>query len=134
MAKAKIGLYVLLFSCFFQPVVGGVQASEYTPLMQWTEEQYGTTVSKFDEEHKNLFRFVNQLHRSIVESRERSIVKHNLDALVSYVVEHFRSEEEMMQSKGFEGYEAHKRSHDKFVETCVNLQEQFAGKYSKTGT
>lgn len=126
MVRAKRWFCFFLLFCFFQPVFGGVQANEYTPLMQWTEEQYGTTVPKFDEEHKNLFRFVNQLHRSIVESKDRSIVKHNLDALVSYVVEHFLSEEEMMQSKGFEGYEAHKRSHDKFVETCANLQEQFA--------
>ncbi|WP_211827200.1 bacteriohemerythrin [Kistimonas asteriae] len=126
MVKAKAWFCFFLFSSFFHPVFACGQVRGYTPLMSWTEEQYGTTVPKFDEEHKNLFRFVNQLHRSIVENQERSIVKHNLDALVSYVVEHFRSEEEMMQAKGFEGYEAHKRSHDKFVETCVNLQEQFA--------
>ncbi len=126
MARAKIWFCFFLPFCFFQPASGSVQASEYAPLMQWTEEQYGTTVPKFDEEHKNLFRFVNQLHRSIVENEDRSVVQHNLDALISYVVEHFRSEEEMMQAKGFEGYDVHKRSHDKFVETCVNLQEQFA--------
>jgi len=94
------------------------------PLITWTAEQYGTKVEQFDDQHKVLFDLLNDLHDAAGGS-DRSDTGSKLDALISYVVEHFQSEEKLMQEKGYAGYEAHKAEHDKLIATCADLQSKF---------
>ena len=92
-------------------------------LITWTQEQYGTTVAKHDEEHKKLFALLNALHDSV--GQERATIGQKLDALIAYVVEHFKSEETNMQSHNYPDFAAHKAEHDKLVATCADLQKKF---------
>lgn len=97
-------------------------------LIQWTPEQFGTTVSKHDEEHKHLFNLLNTLHSS-VGAGERGSIGKALDGLIAFVAEHFSSEEANMRKANYAGLEQHLQEHDKLVATCVDLQKQFhAGK------
>lgn len=93
------------------------------PLITWTQEHYGTTVAKHDEEHKKLFAMLNDLHDSV--GQERATIGKQLDTLIAYVVEHFQSEEANMQSRHYPDFAAHKAEHDKLVATCADLQQQF---------
>lgn len=93
------------------------------PLITWTQEQYGTTVAKHDEEHKKLFAMLNDLHDSVGQGR--AAIGQKLDALIAYVVEHFKSEENNMQSHNYPDFTAHKAEHDKLVATCADLQKKF---------
>ncbi len=94
-------------------------------LITWTKEQYGTDVAVCDDEHKILFGKLNKLYDLATGGADRSAVGNQLDDLISYVAEHFATEERLMQEKKYSGYAAHKAEHDKLVGTCVDLQQKF---------
>lgn len=94
-------------------------------LITWTKEQYGTNVAVCDDEHKILFAKLNKLYDLATGNAGRSAVGAQLDDLISYVAEHFATEERLMQAKNYSGYAAHKAEHDKLVATCVDLQTKF---------
>lgn len=93
-------------------------------LIQWTPEEFGTSITKHDDEHKHLFGLLNTLHAT-VGGGERSSIGKALDGLIAYVAEHFGSEEENMRKANYPALEQHLAEHDKLVATCVGLQKQF---------
>ncbi|XSG86329.1 MAG: bacteriohemerythrin [Methylohalobius sp. ZOD2] len=93
-------------------------------LITWTAEQFGTQVGIADEQHQTLFDLLNRLDDA-VKAGDRATVGTGLDELINFVVEHFKTEEELMQQHGYPNYEAHKAEHDKLVSTCAQLQKQF---------
>jgi len=93
-------------------------------LITWTAEQYGAGVDIPDEQHKTLFDMLNALHDA-VPGNDRKVIGECLDTLINFVVEHFKTEEKMMQEKGYDGYEAHKAEHEKLISTCAEIQKSF---------
>lgn len=93
-------------------------------LITWTKEQFGTNVSKHDQEHQTLFGLLNSLHTS-VGGGDRKAIGEQLDSLVAFVAKHFASEEESMTKHGYPSVGAHKAEHDQLVATCVDLQKKF---------
>lgn len=53
------------------------------------------------------------------------MVEQNLDALVSFVVEHFATEEKYMQETEYPTYEAHKKAHDELVAQVSDIVGKF---------
>lgn len=93
-------------------------------LITWTQGQFSTSVSKHDEEHQHLFHLLNVLHER-VEDGDRNAVGAALDSLISYVGEHFASEEKDMRAAGYARFEQHKLHHGFLVHTCLELQKKF---------
>jgi hemerythrin len=93
-------------------------------LMKWTQEDYGTNVDVCDIQHQELFNRVNALNDAVGEGN-RSNVGDCLDKLIDYVVEHFQTEERLMEQRGYSGLEDHRREHDNLVTTCIDLQGKF---------
>jgi hemerythrin len=93
-------------------------------LITWTKEQFGTNVSKHDQEHQTLFDMLNALHTTVAAG-DRKVVGDKLDSLIAYVAKHFASEEESMTTHGYASVAAHKVEHEKLVATCVDLQKKF---------
>jgi hemerythrin len=96
-------------------------------LMEWTKEDYGTNVDICDQQHQELFNRVNDLNDAVT-SQDRSKIGNRLDSLIEYVVEHFQSEEKLMQQRGYAGLDDHRKEHENLVSTCVDLQEKFHAK------
>ena len=94
-------------------------------LITWTKEQYGTNVQVCDDEHKTLFGKLNKLYDLATGGADRSAIGAQLDDLISYVAEHFATEERLMKEKNYGGYAAHKAEHDNLVATCLDLQKKF---------
>ncbi len=92
--------------------------------MKWTQESYGTNVNVCDEQHQELFNRVNALNDAVSDSN-RPEIGNRLDALIEYVVEHFQTEERLMEERGYAGLQEHRREHDNLVSTCVELQGRF---------
>lgn len=92
-------------------------------LMTWTAAEFGTQINKTDDEHKKIFAMVNDLHANV--GGDRSAVGEKLDSLISFVAEHFQTEEHLMKDNGFPDYVAHKAAHDALVNTCLDLQKKF---------
>ena len=93
-------------------------------LMKWTEEQYGTTVDIFDKQHQELFDLINALNDA-VSGGNRPDIGSSLDAMIDYVVLHFKNEEKMMEERGYDGLAAHRQEHEKLISTCTDLQTKF---------
>lgn len=96
-------------------------------LMKWTQEDYGTNVGIADEQHQELFDRVNALNDAVTQ-KDRNEIGSRLDALIDYVVEHFKTEERLMAQRGYAGLDEHRREHDNLVSTCADLQVKFHAK------
>jgi hemerythrin len=96
-------------------------------LMKWTQEDYGTNVDVCDKQHQELFNRVNALNDAVGVGN-RSDVGDCLDKLIDFVVEHFQTEERLMEQRGYTGLEEHRREHDNLVNTCIDLQGKFHAK------
>ncbi|MEJ2694324.1 MAG: bacteriohemerythrin [Candidatus Thiodiazotropha sp.] len=93
-------------------------------LMKWTQEEYGTNVDICDNQHKELFDRVNALNEA-VGNGNRDDIGNRLDYLIDYVVEHFQTEERLMEQRGYPGLEQHRQEHENLVSTCADLQGRF---------
>lgn len=106
------------------------------PLEEWMikenpfefTDEYRTGIDLIDREHEELFRIVaksSQLVGSCDDSSEYDQIIDILNKLKAYTAEHFRDEEEYMESIGYEGLTAQKRAHEAFIDRLedVNLNE-----------
>lgn len=93
-------------------------------LMKWTQEDYGTNVDICDQQHQELFNRVNALNDA-VSGGNRSDVGDRLDNLIDFIVEHFQTEEGLMEQRGYAGLDEHRKEHDNLVSTCTDLQGRF---------
>ncbi len=93
-------------------------------LITWTEDQFGVGVDFADDQHKVLFDLLNTLHESAA-GNDRGKTGSDLDALIAYVVEHFKNEEIEMKERDYENYESHKALHDQLIEKCADVQTRF---------
>ncbi|HHJ39442.1 MAG: bacteriohemerythrin [Methylothermaceae bacteria B42] len=93
-------------------------------LITWTAEEFGTSISVADEQHQNIFSLLNQLDDA-VKAGDRAATGSILDELINVVVDHFKTEEDLMQQHGYPNFAAHKDAHDKLVATCADLQKKF---------
>ncbi|MEJ2591511.1 MAG: bacteriohemerythrin [Candidatus Thiodiazotropha sp.] len=93
-------------------------------LMKWTREDYGTNVEVCDDQHRELFNRVNALNDA-VSAGVRTDIGTRLDSLIDYVIEHFQSEERLMEERGYAGLDKHRLEHENLVKTCADLQGRF---------
>lgn len=94
------------------------------PLMQWTKEAYGTSVDVCDQQHQELFNRINTLNDAVSEG-QRAQIGNRLDNLIDFVVEHFQTEERLMEERSYDGLAKHREEHDNLVSTCADLQKKF---------
>lgn len=106
------------------------------PLEEWMirenpcefTDDYLVGIDLIDREHKELFHIVeraNQLVKSFDASSSYDKIMAILQELKSYTKEHFRDEEEYMESIHYEGLDAQRRAHEAFIDKLenVNLNE-----------
>lgn len=102
------------------------------PLEEWMlkenpcefTEEYLTGIDLIDREHEELFRIVgraNQLAKSYDASSSYDKIMHILKELKTYTAEHFRDEEEYMESIHYEGLAAQKRAHEAFIDKLETI-------------
>ena len=102
------------------------------PLEEWMvrenpcefTDEYLVGIELIDDEHKELFRIVeqaNQLVKAYEEASGYDKIIDILNNLKEYTKEHFADEEEYMESIHYEGLEAQKRAHDAFIEKLENI-------------
>ena len=92
-------------------------------VLEWREE-YSVGVALIDEQHRNLFRMINELIDVInaVPTTER--IAPILKGLIEYKQKHFATEEGYFHQFNFEGAEEHIAEHRKFNETLEQLKKK----------
>jgi len=83
-------------------------------------------VERIDNQHKEIFRRVNEFMDAINQGNGPLRVTEVLNYLNSYTLTHFRDEEEIMEKTHYLCYDFHKREHEKFCKDILKLQEQIA--------
>ena len=87
-------------------------------------EEYMTGIPLVDAEHRELFRLVGQANEMVrlgIDESDFDQIKKILEGLKTYSEEHFRDEEEYMESIQYAGLEAQKRAHCAFMNKLQEL-------------
>ncbi len=92
--------------------------------MQW-EAKMATGIAKVDAQHKELIRQVNELLDAMREGKGRRIIGDVLAFLGKYAVEHFATEEALMQRHGYPGYAEHRAIHEAFKKDFGALAAEY---------
>lgn len=92
--------------------------------LTWSEE-LAVDNTLIDNDHKKIIEMVDRLHAVMNEGKGKDVLDKVLRNLVHYTQEHFRREEELMRSIGFDGYLQHKAEHEKLLKQVVELQQKF---------
>ena len=78
-----------------------------------------------DQEHEVLISYINLLQKAIENEASGNIIEKVLSGLVEYTKTHFFVEEEMMLAYGYSEYDIHKKAHEGFKKTAVDLLGKF---------
>jgi hemerythrin-like metal-binding protein len=96
--------------------------------MEWSRK-YTIGIEKIDEQHRQLFEMINELHDSM-ESKDIHTPKKILIELMEYTLNHFQTEEKYFKIFQYSDAEPHITQH---VEFEAKVKE-FLNRYQKDGT
>ena len=97
---------------------------ETTALIPWTSK-LSLGIDKIDEQHKELVRLINRLHRAMKVKEGSSQASDILDKLAEYTIYHFTFEEQLFDKYGYPQSDEHKEYHRKLVDSVVSFQKDF---------
>jgi hemerythrin len=83
-----------------------------------------TGIDEIDRQHRELFERIATLLQAARERRGRQEVVRTLEFLGSYAVDHFASEERMMEAEGYPKLEGHRAEHRQFVKELEVLRHE----------
>lgn len=118
-------LLAYLVKWLYRHIIGSdLMIGKMVSLDEWKKssyaftDQYMTGIELIDEEHKFLFRIINEVHEVIsndlMPDKYDEIVR-LLEDLRTYTKVHFKDEEEYMESIQYQGLAAQKVAHETFV-------------------
>jgi hemerythrin len=96
----------------------------YVMAIEWTDD-LAVGIELIDNQHKDLFKAVNDLTEAMWDGRGREQAQKVLEFLAQYVILHFGAEESLMVQKNYPRYTGHKHLHDKFVEDFIQFKAKF---------
>ena len=114
----------------YRHIIGSdLMIGKMKPLDEWKKasctftDEYLTGIEIIDEEHKELFRIIEEVHEVIADDArgdKYDEITGLLEELRNYTKSHFKDEEEYMESIRYEGLEAQRVAHELF---CNRLDE-----------
>jgi methyl-accepting chemotaxis protein len=81
-------------------------------------------VPKIDEQHKRLFATANDFIDAIEQGMGKHKLKKMFDFMIQYTATHFSDEEEVQKQYNYPDYENHRRIHEKFKKTVLELARE----------
>lgn len=131
-ALEELSLYMVRW--LYHHIIGSdLMIGKLQPLEEWMvlenpcefTDAYLTGIQLVDDEHRELFRIINDINKIV---RDYSVAD-QYDALqvifarlIDYTEEHFRDEEEYMESIRYEGLAVERRAHEGFVNKLKSIQ------------
>lgn len=83
-----------------------------------------TGVDIIDRDHRKLVDMLNRLHAAMSEGHAKEVLGGLLDDLVSYTVQHFAHEEQMMKQIGYKAAAAHINEHKKLIAEVTEFKRK----------
>lgn len=92
--------------------------------IQWTPN-LAVGIEQIDNQHKELYRCVNQLLDACNQGKGRQVLGEAVDFLERYVITHFRDEEALMQRFAYPKYNEQKTAHNLFINKIAEIKKTF---------
>lgn len=92
------------------------------------ESDYNTGNPIIDEQHQQVFNYINQLNLVLKSSNDEDELLEILKGLKDYSVNHFKIEEEEMKKANFPKLEAHIDEHQIFIDRLSKLTADMENK------
>lgn len=83
-------------------------------------------IEEIDNQHKELFRQINELIHACHQGRGGEAVGEVLSFLDSYIRLHFRTEENLMLKYEFPEFQAHRLQHQEFMANLAEVRRRFS--------
>ncbi|MDI6816180.1 MAG: bacteriohemerythrin [Actinomycetota bacterium] len=93
-------------------------------IAQWNDS-LATGVDKVDTQHKEIIRMINESHEALSQGKGRVHVEKAIGFLSSYVVDHFKGEEELMAKHDYPARADHVRQHEAFLKDFTRLVSEY---------
>lgn len=93
--------------------------------IQWSDV-FSVNIKLIDEQHKQLFRIINDLHSAWKENRPSEAIGNIFSGLVEYTDKHFKQEEELFDRYGYPETPSHMEAHRALVGKAVEIKDKFA--------
>lgn len=90
----------------------------------WSSE-YATGIDVIDEQHKQIFVFINKLSAAGTAGSSRDELKTIIDGLIDYTMMHFEFEEKLQEKAGYPFLVAHKSVHKMFKKRIDQFVDRF---------
>ena len=108
-------------------------ASEPDDLIKWDEDRMATGVESIDEQHQELIKMINGLHRACLAGAGKEELKRMMGFLAAYVQTHFAHEEGLMAEHRCPSMGANKAAHAQFLQKFGKLNADFEAHGPTTG-
>jgi len=98
-----------------------------TNLVTWSAT-YSVGIKLIDDQHKELFNLVNDMYNHVNnddEKAERAYFQSVIKQVLGCVKIHFATEEIIMKKTKFQGYAGHKKVHDSFILSVLDIVKKF---------
>jgi len=88
--------------------------------MKW-DQSLSIGCELVDSQHKELIHLVDNLESSLSKGLQPQQIGAALKFIVNYTRHHFKTEEEFMESIGFDGLESHKKLHNDLIKSVTDI-------------
>jgi hemerythrin-like metal-binding protein len=96
-------------------------------ILSW-HDQYLIGEWTIDEQHKMLFKLINDFHSHWIAAHDPKEISALLNKLISYCEHHFVTEEGIMEKEGYPKRDRHHADHEDLAKTIFDLNEEFAAR------
>jgi len=101
-------------------------------MFQW-EEKYSVGIQSIDNQHKEIFKYLNELLQAMKEGKAENVTTRIVLELTKYAKIHFQKEEFFFQRFNYSETIEHMREHQLFIEKVESFKSEFkAGKITLT--
>jgi len=90
---------------------------------QW-EDKFSVGVQSIDNQHKELFRLINELLQAMKQGKASNITTQIIMDLEKYAVVHFQKEEFFFERFNYQGGAEHIREHQLFIQKVATLKAE----------
>jgi hemerythrin len=99
------------------------------PQIEWNSETLGIGIAQIDEQHMRLIALLNQMSRAVdTGAGDKELVGQALKELCDYTVNHFNTEESLMDPETYPEYDAHVSEHMECTQAVLDFLHAFAEK------
>jgi hemerythrin len=91
------------------------------------DDSFSVGIHKIDNQHQHLFHLLNEFYNNCVSKSLHEEQTELFDELIHYAIYHFAEEEYWMEKSSFDGFDMHKKEHEKFSMRVVALCKEYYG-------